>query len=60
VSGRARAFLSEFRRHVGRFFTNWREYDASFATKLRLGVRNRLRATFSRAQCCGNHGQPGC
>jgi hypothetical protein len=53
-------FFRELRRHGGQFFTNWREYDAPFATKLVLGVRNRLKATFSRHQCCGNHGQPGC
>ena len=53
-------FLREVRRHVGMFFTNWREYDAPFTAKLALGVRNRLRATFSRQQCCGNLGQPGC
>jgi hypothetical protein len=53
-------FLREFRRFAGQFVTNWREYDAPFTTKLALGVRNRLKATFSRRQCCGNHGQPGC
>jgi hypothetical protein len=46
--------------HARQFFTNWREYDAPLPTKLRLTLRNRLRATFSRAQCCGNPGQPGC
>jgi hypothetical protein len=55
-----RGFLREVRRHAGAFVTNWREYDAPFTTKLALGVRNRLRATFSRAQCCGHAGQPGC
>lgn len=60
VSGRVRAFIREFQRYAGQFFTNWREYDASFTTKLALGVRNRLKATFSLQQCCGNHGQPGC
>jgi hypothetical protein len=53
-------FLEELRQHVRNFFTNWREYDAPVATKLRLTARNRLRATFSRAQCCGHHGEPGC
>lgn len=60
MSGRARAFFKELREHAGRFFTNWREYDAPFSTKLALGARNRLRATFSREQCCGHPGQPGC
>jgi hypothetical protein len=55
-----RAFLHELRRYAGMFVTNWREYDAPFTTKLALGVRNRLKATFSRRQCCGNLGQPGC
>jgi hypothetical protein len=47
-------------RHVKGFSTNWRTYDAPVATKLGLAVRNRLKATFSRHQCCGHHGQPGC
>lgn len=55
-----RGFFGELRRHGGRFVTNWRDYDAPWSTKLRLGVRNRLKATFSRRQCCGNLGQPGC
>ncbi len=55
-----RAFFRELRRYVGMFFTNWRDYDAPFSTKLALGVRNRLRATFSRQQCCGHLGEPGC
>ncbi|HEX6231022.1 MAG TPA: hypothetical protein VF029_04870 [Actinomycetota bacterium] len=42
------------------FFTNWREYDAPLPTKLGLTLRNRVRALFSRAQCCGHAGQPGC
>jgi hypothetical protein len=55
-----RAFLHEVRRHARQFFTNWRDYDAPGATKLALVIRNRLKALFSRAQCCGNLGQPGC
>ncbi len=46
--------------HGRNFFTNWREYDAPFLTKLGLTFRNRLKATFSVKQCCGHHGQPGC
>jgi hypothetical protein len=55
-----RGFGRELRRYAGQFFTNWREYDAPFTRKLALGFRNRLKATFSRRQCCGNLGQPGC
>jgi hypothetical protein len=55
-----RRFLAELRGHVAAFFTNWREYDAPVSTKLALGVRNRTRALFSRRQCCGHLGQPGC
>lgn len=47
-------------RHTRDFFTNWRVYDAPFVTKLGLTARNRARALFSRAQCCGHPGQPGC
>ena len=46
--------------HARNFFTNWRVYDAPFLTKLRLTLRNRLKATFSRQQCCGHVGEPGC
>jgi hypothetical protein len=55
-----RAFWHEVRRHARQFFTNWREYDAPLPTKLALTVRNRVTATFSRAQCCGHLGEPGC
>jgi hypothetical protein len=55
-----RGFWREARRHAQQFFTNWREYDAPVVTKLGLAFRNRLTATFSRRQCCGNLGQPGC
>lgn len=55
-----RGFMPELRRHARNFFTNWREYDAPVPTKLRLTAGNRLRATFSRAQCCGHLGEPGC
>ncbi len=55
-----RRFLHGLRAHAGMFFTNWRDYDAPFLTKLRLGVRNRLRALSSRGQCCGHLGEPGC
>lgn len=55
-----RRFLQRVGEHIGNFFTNWREFDAPVGTKLRLTLRNRLRATFSRAQCCGHAGEPGC
>ena len=55
-----RGFFREVRLHVRNFFTNWREYEAPVTTKLALVFRNRLKATFSRRQCCGNLGQPGC
>jgi hypothetical protein len=55
-----RRFLRELRVHVRNFFSSWHEYDAPTFTKLRLTFRNRLHATFSRAQCCGHLGEPGC
>ena len=39
---------------------NFREYDAPFATKLRMAVSNNLVKARTRSDCCGNHGQPGC
>ena len=55
-----RLFLQRVEEHVGNFFTNWRDYDAPIGTKLRLTMRNRLKATFSTRQCCGHPGEPGC
>jgi hypothetical protein len=55
-----RRFLGLLVQHGRNFFTNWREYDAPFATKLRLTLRNRGKAMFLRAQCCGHAGEPGC
>ena len=51
------AIVKEYGRN---FFTNWRMYDGPFLTKVGLTFRNRLKALFSRRQCCGHHGQPGC
>lgn len=48
----------ELRARARDFFTNWRAYDAPFATKLALTVRNRARAMTK--GCCGHPGQPGC
>lgn len=53
-----RSFGEELRQRGRSFFTNWREYDGPFTTKLGLTFRNRARAL--RRGCCGNHGQPGC
>jgi hypothetical protein len=39
---------------------NFREYDAPFATKLRMLVSNNMKKMRTRSNCCGNHGQPGC
>jgi hypothetical protein len=55
-----RRFRQRAEEHLGNFFTNWREYDAPLGTKLRLAMRNRLKATFSKQQCCGHTGEPGC
>ena len=55
-----RRFFKLLAEHVRNFFTNWQEYEAPLWTKLRLTARNRARAFFSTAQCCGHPGQPGC
>ncbi|MFN8638399.1 MAG: hypothetical protein U0360_02835 [Dehalococcoidia bacterium] len=44
----------------GAIISNWREYDAPFATKLRLALRNYGLRFVNRSTCCGNHGEPGC
>jgi len=41
-------------------FTNWRTYDASIATKLRLTAKNQSIKLRTASNCCGNHGEPGC
>jgi hypothetical protein len=40
--------------------SNWKTYDAPFATKVRMVVSNNLTKIRKRQDCCGNHGQPGC
>ncbi len=44
----------------GNVVTNWKTYDAPFATKLRLLLRNNWTKTRTRSNCCGNEGEPGC
>ena len=39
---------------------NFRDYDAPFATKVRMAIANNLKKVRTRSSCCGNHGQPGC
>jgi hypothetical protein len=45
---------------LGSLVSNWRTYEAPFATKLRLAVTNNLIKVRTRQGCCGNYGQPGC
>lgn len=40
--------------------SNWRNYDASFAAKLRMAMRNSWTKLRTRSNCCGNEGEPGC
>lgn len=41
-------------------FSNWRDYDAPFGTKLRLALRNSWIKLRHAQSCCGNAGEPGC
>ncbi len=41
-------------------FSNWRDYDAPFATKLRMAARNNWTKVRTRSNCCGAEGEPGC
>ncbi len=41
-------------------FSNWNEYDAPFATKVRLALKNSWIRFSHRQTCCGNNGEPGC
>jgi hypothetical protein len=42
------------------FFSNFANYDAPFATKVRLALANNWRKMRTGSSCCGNLGQPGC
>jgi len=50
----------QLRYRVRSFFTNWREYDGPFGTKVWLTLRNRTRSIVTFKGCCGHAGQPGC
>jgi len=39
---------------------NFRNYDAPFATKVRMAIANNVKKVRTRQNCCGNLGQPGC
>lgn len=52
--------MSERRPSLGQVLSNWREYEAPLATKLRMAVANNWRKLRRRSNCCGNDGQPGC
>ncbi|MBI5947968.1 MAG: hypothetical protein HY875_07510 [Chloroflexi bacterium] len=39
---------------------NWKGYDAPFATKLKMLLRNNWTKMRTRGNCCGNDGEPGC
>ena len=41
-------------------FSNWHEYDGSFAEKLRLALRNSWVRLRGGQLCCGHPGEPGC
>lgn len=46
--------------NLGDVFSNFRDYDAPFATKVRMALRNNLKKARTRSDCCGNLGEPGC
>lgn len=39
---------------------NFREFEAPFATKLRMLLRNNWTKLRTHENCCGNDGEPGC
>ena len=53
-------FRDQARYRVRSFFTNWREYEGPFRTKVWLTLRNRTRSIVTFKGCCGHAGQPGC
>jgi len=44
------------------FFSNWNEYEGPLADKVKLTLKNRIKAYAVPPikGCCGNRGQPGC
>ena len=53
-------FSERLRYHGRSFFTNWREYEGPFGTKVRLTLRNRWRSIVLLKGCCSHPGEPGC
>jgi hypothetical protein len=53
-------FRERLRYHGRSFFTNWREFEGPFGTKVWLTLKNRTRSIVTLKGCCGHAGQPGC
>jgi hypothetical protein len=45
---------------LGATWRNFQDYDAPFATKMRMFLRNNWKKARTRKDCCGNNGEPGC
>ncbi len=45
---------------LGAFFSNWRQSDLPFFSRLGALLRNNWTKVRTRQNCCGNPGQPGC
>jgi len=52
--------MDEEKPSVSQSLRNFREYDAPFATKVRLAFANNFQQLRTRKDCCGNPGEPGC
>ena len=52
------------RRRPGQGFAaarrNFKEFDAPFGVRLKMLLRNNWTKVRTRADCCGNDGEPGC
>jgi hypothetical protein len=60
VTRRRAGFFPQFAEYSRNFFTNLDQPGMPWRIRIAKLVRNRIRATFSGRQCCGNHGEPGC
>jgi hypothetical protein len=45
---------------LGAFVTNFHDYEAPLATKIRMAMRNNLIKWRTHSSCCGHPGEPGC
>jgi hypothetical protein len=49
-----------YRPNIRHSLQNWKDYEGSFAQKLKLTLKNEFLKARHLKNCCGNAGEPGC